>query len=289
MALNREIAVNLWTVYGWEPNAPTIDERVISRLAGAGASGVEIGLDDERWTFDWATGVKLELQNALQRNGMRITGVALRHFFKHNPASQSAEVRGRALRAMRDGFRVAREFGVETVIVIPGSPERRISYDATYDAAVQTLAQAARYAEAEGVTITVENVPIGFLQSPREFRALLDDVGSPAVKACLDLGNAVADNQPFPENWVLELGTRIGLVHAKDYARGPGGGTRSCGDGDVPWSECLRALDEVGYAGRLAIETPPKEGASVQLEEGLLAAERSIRFLASALERTPPI
>ncbi|MFD9901638.1 sugar phosphate isomerase/epimerase family protein [Mesorhizobium sp. NPDC059054] len=289
MALNKDIAVNLWTVYGWEPDTLTIDERVFSRLARAGASGIEIGFDDERWTFDWALGMKQELEDALQRNGLRVSGIALRHFFTHNPASQSADVRGRALRAMRDGFRVAREFGVETVIVVPGSQERRVSYEATYDAAVQTLMQAARYAESDGVTITVENVPIGFLQSPREFRALLDDVGSPAVKACLDLGNALADKQPFPENWVLELGNRIGLVHAKDHGRGPGGGTRTCGDGDVPWSECLQTLQEVGYRGRLVVETPPNEGTNVAFEDGLSAAERSVRFLAEILERTPAI
>lgn len=287
MVLNGRVAVNLWTIYGWEPSSFELDDQVVARIAAAGASGVELVVDERELTCDRLLSARSELSSLFAAHDLEVSGVASRHIFAHNPASQSAEVRGRALRGIRAASRVAREFGASTVVVIPGFPERRVPYEATYDAAAQTLAQAGRYAEDDGVTITVENAATGFLQSPREFCQFLDEIDSPAVRACLDLGNVLAANQPFPENWILTLAERIALVHAKDYEVGIGGGTRPCGGGAVPWTECIDALTEVGYDGALVVETPPAEGERVQIHEGLAAMEASVRFLAGALARVP--
>lgn len=275
--------MNLWTVYGWRPSSFGLHEDVLSRLAASGATAVELIVDEEWHTFERTLAAKADLVPALEEQGLAVSGVACRHFFAHNPASVSAEVRGRALRAMRGACRVAREYGADAVVVIPGLQEQNVAYDASYDAAVQTLAHAARYADDDGVTLVVENVAVDFLQSPREFRQLLDDVASPAVRACLDLGNVLAANGRFPENWIRELSARIGLVHAKDYARGEG--MRACGQGEVDWETCFAALDEVQYEGPLVVETPPNEGEDVLLEDGLTAADVSVRYLVGVAGR----
>lgn len=285
MALEREIGVNLWTVLGWEPQEFVLADSVFMRVAAAGASAVELALDERAWTFERVAEAQGELRAALDRAGLAVSGVALRHFFDHNPASQSADVRGRALRAVRSACRLAHELGAATIVVVPGMQERLVPYEATFDAAMQTLAQTARYAEDAGVTIAVENVPLSFLQSPREFRELIDAVASPAVGACLDLGNVLAAGQEFPENWILELNDLIALVHAKDHLGGREGGMRACGDGSVRWDDCLRALDDVGYKNGFVVETPPNNGEDVDLEAGIAAAEQSIRFLATTLAR----
>jgi L-ribulose-5-phosphate 3-epimerase len=285
MALAPKLVVNLWTVFGWQPRAFDVSPAALDRLAAAGAGGVELILDDGEHTFERVLAARPNLLSALESRGLRAAGVACRQFFEHNPASESAHVRGRALRVMRSACRVASEYGADTVLVIPGMQEPGTAYGATYAAAVQTLAQAARYAETYGVAIVVENVPVDFLQSPREFRQLLDDVGSPAVKACVDLGNVIAANQRFPQNWIFELRDHIRLIHAKDYVRGPDHGTRVCGEGEVPWHECFAALEEVDYQGPLVVETPPYGAENVSLDAGLAAAEASLRWLLSVHQR----
>jgi L-ribulose-5-phosphate 3-epimerase len=282
MALAPALVVNLWTLFGWQPRTFNAGVSAIERLAAAGAAGIELILDGREYTFERVLAARPGLLPALERGDVRASGVACRQFFDYNPASESANVRGRALRTMRSACRVASEYGADTVLVIPGMQEPGTAYGATYAAAVQTLAQAARYAGDYGVTIVVENVPLDFVQSPREFRQLLDDVASPSVKGCVDLGNVLAANQSFPQNWIFELRDHIGLVHAKDFVRGSDGGTRVCGQGDVPWEECFAALEHVHYQGPFVIETPPHEGEDVSLEEGLAAAEASLRWLTKA-------
>lgn len=286
MALNQTISVNLCAVFTGKTTAPTTESSAFTRLARSGATGVEIPFDDQRWSFDWAAEVQRELVRAVDEDALRVSGIALHHLVAHNPASASADVRGRALRAIRNALRIAGPLGVSTVVVAPGLPERRVSFDDSYEAAAQTLAQAARYAADEGVTLAVENIPAGFLQSAREFRIFLDDIGSSCVKACLDLGNVLAANQPFPQNWILELRQRIEVVHANDYALGPVRETRPLGDGDVPWDDALQALDEIGYEGWLVVEASDSDGEIADLEHRLAMAERSVGFITSALERT---
>src|SRR5258706_13701919 len=56
------------------------------------------------------------------------------------------------------------------------------------DLAIRALKELAPYAEEAGVTLAVQNHPPG-IDGYQDVLAILDGVGSPAVKACIDLQN----------------------------------------------------------------------------------------------------
>lgn len=84
---------------------------------------------------------------------------------------------------------------------------------------------------------------------------------------CYDVGNARAAGR-LPQEEILQLGDRIVHVHIKD--RAVGGPNVPLGEGDVDFGACFDALERIGYAGDLVLETAygddPRETARRNLE-----------------------
>lgn len=279
------VGVSLFTVFGWHPRT-RLTPQLFADLSAVGATLVELVVNGVHNRAEDLVGKRDEVSVWLEDAGLRVSSVTTNLLFRYSPAAQAADLRGRALRVIRDLCRVAAEYGAPSVVVVPGGQERGIAYSETYAAALQTIRTAARYAQAEGVTLAIENVPNDFLQSPREFSQFIEDVDSPAVGACLDLGNVLAANQSYPENWVMALGGRITLVHAKDYLPGySGAGPRLCGEGGLDWATALDALSRADYRGPLVIETPPGDGESVPLDAGIAAARTGVAWVETCKER----
>jgi sugar phosphate isomerase/epimerase len=281
MEMNGRLAVNTSAVFGWRPRIRPLNEETVRRLARAGVGALELTIDDGQFSF--GTLAPSAVRTALGDSGITVSGLVLEELASHNLASQSADVRGRALRIIRRACRLAADLDAQTVVIGAGAQEVSVPYGASLDAAAQTLSQAARYASEEGVVLLVENSAPAFPVSPVEFAALIDGIDGGAVAACLDVGNVLLAGQPYPENWILDLSHRVRLVHAKDVSVRTGV-TRCCGDGDVAWDSCIAALHETGYAGLFVIESPPGDE-EVSLDEGITAVERSLRFLESKLSR----
>ena len=88
-------------------------------------------------------------------------------------------------------------------------------------------------------------------RSAKELIRIVDAVGSPAVKAYYDIGNAVAFGfDPTAE--IRALGNRIGIVHIKDHAD-------RLGQGGVPVAASIAVLRDIGYGGMLVFETAPTD------------------------------
>ena len=253
MSSSLEVGIDVRILADWQsdPEAPSTE----SALAEIGASLVELALDDQAGTAERLLRVREHLLPRFRAVGMSPHSLTTDLFRRCNPATQSGDLRGQALRLMRTLCRVAADYEIATIVVFPGMQESRVPYDATYAAAIQTLQISARYALEYGVTIAVENVPSNFLQSPREFLGLLRDVGSPVVRACVNLTNVIAAGQDYPENWILALGNDLALVHAAvNETTYPVWSTAS---GSIDWGACLAALHEVQYRGALILGVPP--------------------------------
>jgi hexulose-6-phosphate isomerase len=277
-----KLGVNLWTIYGREPTT-WLSSRVLERLAEAGAQGIELVLDESHYTVDRWLARSTELLPVLQDVGVTVPSVASTLSFKYNLASQSPSVRGQALRVIRDECQVACQYNASVIQVVPGFQELNTNYKTTYEIAVQTLRQAARYAEQYGVTIAVENVPADFLQSPLELSSLVRDVNSPHVQIYLSIGNVLAAGQTFPENWISVLGGQLVQVHASDYAEASPSPNRfrPCGEGTIDWKGTFNALERQNFNGFLIIDTPP--GSSKTRSLNLHAAETGLEHLAQFL------
>jgi len=82
----------------------------------------------------------------------------------------------------------------------------------------------------------------------------VDEIGSACVQVYFDVGNQLFCG--FPEQWIRILGSRIRCIHLKDFQLAVGNLNAFVMllEGDVNWTETLRAVAEVGYDGYLTAE-----------------------------------
>lgn len=122
------------------------------------------------------------------------------------------------------------------------------------------LRRATRLAEREGVVLALEPEHTTYSGSPSEIRAIIDAVGSPALRVAWDVSNGWLPDEPiFPDGYEKIRGLVVN-VHVKDRAFPPGReeGRRLptlLGTGLVPWPEVITRLAADGYSGLYSIET----------------------------------
>jgi sugar phosphate isomerase/epimerase len=130
---------------------------------------------------------------------------------------------------------------------------------AVFDQIVRAYAEPARIAAGEGVILGVENEPACFVGTGREAAEFIEAVGSPAVKAVWDPGNAcwTGRERAVPDGYERIKG-HIAHVHLKDVIlETPGGQPEATvlGKGDVNIEGQLAALLRDGYTGCASLET----------------------------------
>lgn len=158
--------------------------------------------------------------------------------------------------------------GAKCVIVHPKHHLNREYYKEEcrkkiYDMNMEFYNSLIPYAKNAGVKIAVENmfgwddrrgvISDSACSHPEEFRKYIDDLNSPHITACLDIGHCgvVGDD---PVNMIKKLGKRIGALHVHD--------NRYKGDdhmipyaGYFDWAAITAALAEIGYGGDFTFET----------------------------------
>lgn len=118
---------------------------------------------------------------------------------------------------------------------------------------IEAYAHAARCAAGAGVTYLVEPLRpsrTNFINTVAEAAAIVDAIGSPALKTMIDCCSASeAEAEPVTkllERW-LPTG-KLGHFHANDAnKRGPG-------DGDLDFGAIVTALERGGYSGTVGVE-----------------------------------
>jgi sugar phosphate isomerase/epimerase len=193
----------------------------------------------------------------LEPAGFRLGSLEIGSPGQENPASQAADARGRTLRAIRNACRFAADHGATTVVFAPGSTERGVAYQETLDAARQTFEQAARYGRDAAVRLALATPAPAFLRSPLELQHVIEHLDP--IGIALDLDRLVAAGEPFPENWIADLGASLSLIRLTDPAT-------------VPFDECLAALTGVAFNGQFVIGDggPGAKSLIQRLERALL-------------------
>jgi sugar phosphate isomerase/epimerase len=109
------------------------------------------------------------------------------------------------------------------------------------DVVVERLKKVAPKAEDAGVTLGIES-----WLSAEEHLAIIERVGSPAVKVYYDVANShKAGYDIYAE--IRRLGRHICEFHAKDY-------DDLYGKGTIAFPEVRKAMDDIGYRGWLVME-----------------------------------
>lgn len=121
------------------------------------------------------------------------------------------------------------------------------------EAVISALKKAAALAEGTSVTLLVETN--GVYSDTKRLRNILDETNSPRVAALWDMNHPYRHMGEQPRETVGNLGGYIKYIHIKDSVIEDGKVSyRITGDGDMPLSEMLSALEDTGYDGYVCLE-----------------------------------
>jgi L-ribulose-5-phosphate 3-epimerase len=164
------------------------------------------------------------------------------------------EIRKKAAAALEKALRLAKAYGCDSVLLVPGVVNKNSSYDVAYKNSHEGIKQLVPLAKELGVRISLENVWNNFLLSPLEMARFIDEFESPFVRSHFDIGNIVRSG--WPEQWIRILGKRIYRLDLKEFSRKKmeteglwKGFEVEIGDGDNDWPAVMQALREIGYTG----------------------------------------
>jgi sugar phosphate isomerase/epimerase len=123
---------------------------------------------------------------------------------------------------------------------------------------VQQMRVAAQAAEAAGVRLAFEPEYNNVVDSARQARRLIDEIGSPALKVLMDGANLFHDGDlermrdHLAEAFAL-VGGDIALAHAKDLDHDGDAGHRAAGRGRLDYSYYLSELQAYGFDGAVVL------------------------------------
>ncbi len=252
----------------------------IDYAAARGVAGVE--LLDMFWSD-----VERELPQVKQRLADAGLEVAV-YSISNNFIQPEAEARVRELGDLKRGVDLALELGVDLLRVFSGSARDDVSQEQGEAWILEGLSAGAAYAASRGVILALENHG-RFAGRSDQVRAIIEQVGSPALRVNFDTGNFLPVGQD-PVEAARELAAWTALVHLKDM-RLAGAGEAGhvfeapdgrkltgsiIGEGLVDLAAVRAVMDGAGYAGWWSLEY---EGSEDALNVGVprsLAAARSM-------------
>ena len=194
-----------------------------------------------------------EMQAAAAQTGLRIHSVMNMDHWRYPLSSPDPEVVAKSLKGIETSLRNARQWGADTVLIVPAVVNPGVSYAQAYERSQVQIRKVLPLAEELKVIIGVEEVWNKFLLSPVEFAKYIDDFHSPWVRAYFDVGNVALYG--YPQDWIRTLGKRIVKLHIKDfYFRKQEAKWVPLGEGDIDWKAIYQALADVGYQGSATVE-----------------------------------
>jgi sugar phosphate isomerase/epimerase len=238
-----------------------------------------------------------EIVDEIAGTGLTISGLG----FYPNPLHPDPGHRAQVIGHLRQVMTAARKMGVPLVNTFMGGDAAK-TQDENWEVALQVWPDIVRFAQDQGVKITIENCPMIFSRdewpaghniawSPYIWRRILEEWGD-TIGLNFDPSHLVwlmIDQERF----IREFGAHILHFQAKDlmidrdglYERGSlssGIGwqvPRLPGLGDVDWSLIFSALYRTGYPGDCIIEHEDRkfEGTDELVKRGFLIARDILR------------
>jgi sugar phosphate isomerase/epimerase len=242
-------------------------------------------------------GQATDIVDEIASKGLSISGLG----FYPNPLHPDVAHREEVIGHLRKVIVAAQKMGVPLVNTFMGGDSTK-SQDENWEVALQVWPDIVKFAQDNGVKITIENCPMIFSRdewpagnniawSPYIWRRILEQWGD-TVGLNYDPSHLVwlmIDQERF----IREFGPHILHFQAKDveidadglYERGSLSGgigwqiPRLPGLGQAPWSRIFAALYAVGYAGECIIEHEDRkfEGTDELVKRGFLIARDVLR------------
>jgi L-ribulose-5-phosphate 3-epimerase len=255
-------SINLWAF----PYPERMTLRECLQLAkNAGFDGIELNYDLDNDLSPRASDKDLRaIRSLAEKIGIAISGVCSFLFWPFPLSSNDAQKRTRGMELAGRMIGAAHELGTENLLVVPGAvhiPWRTdhepVPNDICDRRAREAVTKLLPQAEKAGVHLNIENIFFnGFLMTPAEMNAFVDNFHSKFVRVHFDTGNIM--QYQFPEHWIAQLGARIKNVHFKEFTKKGTDSSlesfRPLLDGTTDWPAVMEALDKVGFRDFLTFE-----------------------------------
>lgn len=209
-----------------------------------GADGVEVDMGGlgNRPTFDSKLGdpaVRAQFLAKAKELGLEISSLAMSGFY-----AQSFAEREGIERPVQDAVDAAKALGVKVIFLPLGVQGDLVKHPELRPAIVARLKAAAKQAEAAGVVLGIETA----LDAKGE-AALLDEIGSPAVKSYFNFSNALQNGREVCAELRILGKERIAQIHASNTD-----GVWLQNDKQVDLPRIKETLEQLGWSGWLVIE-----------------------------------
>lgn len=267
--------------------APFHDETEIGEaieLAGrSGFDAVELTLAGQGpFSFTTPQDDCRRLAARIREAGLDVSAVSLGSSVEPAFAAQDAAVSPAACERTVVALDVARWIGTDVIIITPndllepGSPASPVGYADRWASALEAMVALREDTEQRAVRIACHHLPGGFLLSPLEARAFIDQVNSPWIGLCLNVGATMCYGHP--QDWLRTLGHRVTHIYFTDVklqyeqntasiVAGASAAHAPLGDGDVDWQAVRTAIRDVRYEGpATCIASAPSPDAHRRLE-----------------------
>lgn len=203
-----------------------------------------------------------ELLEAKAASGIELPSVVNKDHWSSPLSDPDPGVRRKCIESVAESLRQVKELGGDTVLVVPGVVNEKVSYEQAYITSQQSIRELIPYAEETGMQIGLENVWNNFLISPVEAKRYVDEINHPLVGWYFDIGNVL--RYGWPEHWIRTLNRRIVKLHIKEYSRelmnskGLWEGFKiDLLEGDNSWPVVMQAVNEINHQGGWLIAEVP--------------------------------
>jgi len=203
-----------------------------------------------------------EILDAKAKSGIELPTVVNKDHWSAPLSDPDPEVRKKCIDSVAKSLREVKEMGGDTVLVVPGVVNEKVSYEQAYITSQNAIRELIPYAEETGMQIALENVWNNFLISPVEAKRFVDEINHPLVGWYFDIGNVL--RYGWPEHWIRTLNKRIMKLHIKEFSRelmnskGLWEGFKvDLLKGDNNWPVVMKAVREINHQGGwLTAEVP---------------------------------
>ena len=229
-------------------------EVVFERLAKAGAGGVDLFASHVPFLLQ----PRFDVENLKQcRKAAEAAGLGIHSIiaapmgnigFTAYLGPDAEQGRADAVAFVKHNVEIASILGATHVCSAEGTMPKGADEGETWDRLVQTLKEAAPIAEAAGVTFELELHPGMIASTPEKAPKLIDEVGSEAIRVCLDFCHANVITNGDPVSMIRALEGTYSSVHIADGIQ-VSGLHLPIGQGEVDVNACIEAVKETDFDG----------------------------------------
>ena len=257
-------------------------EDALHVIAELGYRAVALTPDANHLPPDHTTDADLRVTRALlERLGLAVvieTGAryVLDPRRKHRPTLVDADAADRARRLdfLERCAQIAVELGADTISLWSGIPSAGVSHDDAWRFLAEGVSHLRERIAPLGVRIAFEPEPGHLVGSLGDWERLRDATSIPELGLTLDVGHVPCTERISAGDAIRRYGAALRTVHLDDTRNGVHEHLQ-IGDGDLDWTDVIRALAEVGFDGIASVELSRHSHAAPEAARAAFAALRA--------------